>query len=146
MPRFSFKSLFVGVLPFAMCSSITIADTFYCEVILDGSVPPVSLKLDIFTDGSASAVLDDQSVWIQLAEEVNISSTEVFYQFRLEPKSPSERESSLELYLSRFSLKLYGRREDKFKEKVISVTELKNMQCKKEPLISVLPKRIKSSP
>ncbi len=146
MPRISFRSLFVGTLLFTIGSSITIADTFYCEVIYDGSVPPVSLKLDIFTDGSVSAVLDDQSVWTQPAEGAKISSTQVFYQFWLEPKSPSERESSLELYLSRFSLKLYGRREDKFKGKVISVTELKSMQCKKEPLISAPPKRIKSSP
>ena len=57
MPRIVLKSLFGGFLLLAMSFRIALADSFYCELTSDDSVPPVSLKLDIFTDGSASAVL-----------------------------------------------------------------------------------------
>ena len=138
MPRIVFKVLFSAFLVLAISARIVIADTLYCEVFFDSSIQPVSLKLDIFADGSASAVLDDQSVWIQSAEETKLSSTEVFYQFQLEPKPPSQRESLLELYLSRFSLKLYGRREDRVKGEVVSIAEYNNMQCRKEVVIELL--------
>ena len=139
MPRIVFKSLFGGFFLLAMISRIAMADSFYCELSFDDSVPPVSLKLDIFTDGSASAVLDDQSFWIQTEKQIRLSSTEVFYQFQLEPNSPSQRESLLELYLSRFSLKLYGRREDRIKGEVVSIAEYNNMQCRKEAVIELVP-------
>ena len=138
MPRIVFKVLFSAGLILAISSRIAIADTLYCELFFDRSIQPVSLKLDIFADGSASAVLDDQSVWIQSAKETKLSSTEVFYQFQLEPKPPSQRESLLELYLSRFSLKLSGRREDRVKGEVVSITEYNNMQCRKEVVIELL--------
>ena len=138
MPRIVFKVLFSAFLVLVISARIVIADTLYCEVFFDSSIQPVSLKLDIFADGSASALLDDQSVWIQRAKETRLSSTEVFYQFQLEPKPPSQRESLLELYLSRFSLKLYGRREDRVKGEVVSIAEYNNMQCRKEVVIELL--------
>ena len=138
MPRIVFKVLFSAFLVLAISARIAIADTLYCEVFFDSSIRPVSLKLDIFADGSASAVLDDQSFWIQTEKQIRLSSTEVFYQFQLEPNSPSQRESLLELYLSRFSLKLYGRREDRVKGEVVSIAEYNNMQCRKEVVIELL--------
>jgi len=139
MARIVFRAFFGGCLWLAINSCVAIADSFYCELFFDGSVPPVSLRLDTFTDGSASAVLGDQSIWIQTSKQTKLSATEVFYQFQLEPKSPSERESFLKLYLSRFSLKLYGRREDRFDGKVVSVTEYNSMQCRKEAVIKFFP-------
>ena len=76
MPRIVFKSLFGGFLLLAMSCRIALADSFYCELTFDDSVPPVSLKLDIFTDGSASAVLDDQSFWIQTEKHIRLQRAE----------------------------------------------------------------------
>ena len=138
MPRVVYKVLFGAGLVLAISARIVIADTLYCELFFDSSIQPVSLKLDIFADGSASAVLDDHSIWIQTTKRSRLSSTEVFYHFQLEPKSPSQRESLLELYLSRFSLKLFARREDSAKGEVVSITEYNNMQCRKEAVIKLL--------
>ena len=138
MPRIIFKALFGAALILALSSRIAIAESLYCELFFDSPIPPASLKLDIFADGSASAVLDDHSIWIQTTKRSRLSSTEVFYHFQLEPKSPSQRESLLELYLSRFSLKLFAHREDSAKGEVVSITEYNNMQCRKEAVIKLL--------
>ena len=139
MPRIVVSAIFGWFLLLVMNSRIAMADSFYCELSFDDSIPPVSFKLDIFADGSVSAVLDDKSVWIQKEKESILSSTEVFYQFQLEPKSPSERDSFLKIYLSRFSLKLHARREDRSKGKVVSVTEYNNMQCRERAVIELFP-------
>ena len=138
MTIFAERASFVGFFLLAMNSYIATADSYYCESIQDDSFPPESLRLNTFSDGSVSVVLGDNSIWIQKANQTELSATEIFYRFKLQPKLAKKRESYLEIYLSRFSLKLYGRKEEHFKGKIIAVKEYNEMQCKKEPVINLI--------
>ena len=135
MPRNVITLLFIGCLMLGKNSQAAVVDSYYCESSDNNSIPPESLKLSTFADGSASVILGDQSAWIQTPNQTRLSGTEIFYRFELRPKWDSGRESILKIYLSRFSLKLHGSREDRFEGQVVIVKKYNEFQCRKEPLI-----------
>ncbi len=140
MPKTRLNVFFLLSVFSCLAANVALAETFYCEADVADSMPPVSLRLSTFTDGTTSAVLQDGSNWTGTASNSTLDSTGVFYRFSLKLRVESERDSSLKLFLSRFSLKLYGRREDRNKGKLLSVSEYSHLQCFQE-VIQIFPER-----